>query len=228
MKPHYQRGRRGLFSHLICWTAVLLLPTLAGCTALGVAAHAMPAPPVDAAYKGLAGQTVGVMVWADRGITIDHPTVSLELSKAIVGKLQEAEDAKLDEVKGATYVGCEQIVRFQEDHPELDGEDVLKIAPKLPPMTRLIYVEISNLSMHPNDAVDLVRGDVSTNIKVYEIADGQAVKKYEEHGLSIVYPDKCPPEGVPNLDAEECYHKSIEEMSKEVSIRFFTHEADAE
>jgi hypothetical protein len=227
MRDHVRWLISPLLRCLLLASPLLLIP-LTGCSAAGVIANSAPKPPVDAAYKGLAGQKIGVMVWVDRGVIIDHPGIERELARGVQDKLQEAVDAKVDEVKGTTFVKIEEIARFQEDHPELDGEDAIRIAPRLPEITRLIYVEISNLSMHPGDAVDLVRGDISANVKVYEVDNGKAIKGYDEHGLNVVYPDKCPPDGVPGLDPDDAYKKSLDEMSKEVAIRFFTHEADAE
>ena len=44
----------------------MLTVAAAGCAFLGVAANAIPKY-TEARYKGLAGQTIAVMVWADRG-----------------------------------------------------------------------------------------------------------------------------------------------------------------
>ncbi|HEX8323114.1 MAG TPA: hypothetical protein VF595_04295, partial [Tepidisphaeraceae bacterium] len=61
--------------------AVVLLLGLSGCNVLGALAAKAPRPDVDAAYKGLAGQTVGVMVWADRGTQIDFSRLQLDVAE---------------------------------------------------------------------------------------------------------------------------------------------------
>src|SRR5436190_18341706 len=90
---------------------ILLLP--AGCAVLGVAASAIPQT-VRPQYVGLQGQSIGVMVWADRGLLIDWGTIQLDLANSIQSKL---EGSGSDDVKKATYPWRPaSIVRYQRDH----------------------------------------------------------------------------------------------------------------
>src|SRR5437763_890065 len=69
-------------------SSFILLPS--GCALLGVAAYKLTsAQTVKPKYTNLANQTVGVMVWADRGIRIDWPTLQLDLANSIDKKLKE-------------------------------------------------------------------------------------------------------------------------------------------
>src|SRR5687768_16156493 len=81
----------------------LLLLLLSGCVLVGVAAHKLTPPPtIHPDYTGLQDQTVGVMVWADRGIRIDWPKLQLDLANAIQNKL-EAFAVKKKELAGAKF-----------------------------------------------------------------------------------------------------------------------------
>jgi len=214
------------------WPATILLAclcaALSGCQALGVAANAIPQE-VKAAYPGLRGQRIGIMVWADRAIVTDNPTLQPDLAKALQSKLQEAADAKIDEVRNIQFVRADDILRFQEDHPELQTESAQAIATRLPvPVTRLIYLEVADLSLHPNEAVDLSRGSAAVDLKVVEIAGSSAKVAYEEQNISAVYPPNSPPEGLPGLQDAQVYHHLIDLLSTALATRFVTHEAEAQ
>lgn len=91
------------------WCAVVLiglagltaLLTLGGCQVAGYFASAIPKS-VDAQYKGLAGQKVAVMVWADRGLRIDWPNLELDTGNGIQSYLL----AKTDEDYSRGRGGC--------------------------------------------------------------------------------------------------------------------------
>src|SRR5438046_10332051 len=108
---------------------------LSGCAALGIAAHAMPQPDVQPTYRRLAGQSIGVMVWADRGIRLDWGTLQVDLANAVEKKLQEVQhsrDTRKKILKDATYpVEPAPIVRYQQDHREAEAEHITAIPPPL-------------------------------------------------------------------------------------------------
>src|SRR5215213_2725554 len=96
-------------------SCLLLLLSLAGCNALGVAAYKLTPPPtIKPKYTNLQNQSIGVMVWADRGLRIDWPSLQLDLANTIQTKLNNPENAKKKELKGVTYpVQPASIVRYQ-------------------------------------------------------------------------------------------------------------------
>ena len=102
----------------VCLRAFLLLlpcsfaPLLTGCVIAGAIAHAIPETN-HAAYTGLAGQTVGVMVWADRGVLINFNSVQLDLGNDIQNKLLHSGQAP--EMKGTSFPWQPaSIVRYPE------------------------------------------------------------------------------------------------------------------
>ena len=103
---------------------------------------------VPASYAGLKGQTVGVLVWADAGIVIDHPRIFADIADSLQNKLQQAKDADVTELKGTKFLANNKVLRFQDAHPESQADSAEQIALKLP-LTRLIYVEVGSLSIHP-------------------------------------------------------------------------------
>lgn len=212
----------------ICLLAALIsLPALAGCNYIGAAAQALPLADTPAAYKDLKGQQVGIMVWADRGITIDHPSISPDLARGLQKKIQEAADAGADEVKDIKWTKVDTLLRYQEAHPETQYDPAEQIAPKLP-LTRLVYIEISSFTLHPNDTQDLYRGDITASIKVVAVKDGKATIAYREDTVQVIYPPHTPPEGLPDMDPDKLYEQTTDALTSELAKRFVSHESDAE
>jgi hypothetical protein len=204
-----------------------LLALSAGCNAVGVVAASIPDPPIAAAYPGLRGQSVGIMAWADRATRIDFPTIEGDLSRGLQQKLQEAADAGTKEVKDIHWASADAIMRFQENHPEMETEPAEELATQLPvPVTRLIYVEIVSFSLHSNESVDLSRGVMTANLKVVEVTNGVTKVAYEENDLTAVYPSDAPSEGVPGLADSDVYQQTVDALTTELAKRFITRDAD--
>src|SRR5215210_3914390 len=92
-EPQFSAPKRSLRALFILLPSSFIL-ILSGCQVIGVAAQALPPPTVVPNYKGLAGQTVGVMVWADRGMRIEWQALQLDLANTIQSNLQQAAGPK--------------------------------------------------------------------------------------------------------------------------------------
>jgi hypothetical protein len=206
----------------------LALLASSGCDAVGVVAQRVVGDPdIPAAYPGLKGQTVGVLVWADAGIVIDHPRVFADISDSLQSKLRQAKEADAKELEDTKFLPNNQVLQFQDAHPEFQSDSAEQIALKLP-VTRLIYVEVASLSIHPNSSVDLSRGEAVANVKVVEITGSKAKSVYDNDNITGVYPPNSPPEGMPGLDEDTVYHKSIDALTTELAKLFITHPPDAQ
>lgn len=213
------------------WVALGCLPLLAllaGCNYLGpagaVIANAFPNK-VAAQYKGLQGQSVAVMVWADRGIRIDNPYLQGNIAAGIQEKLkalQKSDDPP--ELKGTTFpISPASVVRYQEDHPEIETMPIEETAARFT-VTRLIYIEVSNFSTQSEASLLLSRGTMTGNVKVVEIANGKAkVAKYTED-ITVSFPKDSPKEGMPNGDHYKIYQGTLDAFTTEVVYRFYDHE----
>jgi hypothetical protein len=198
------------------------VPALSGCVALGVVAGKMPPPTILPKYN-LGGQSVGILVWADRGVTIDWPTLQLDLGNAIERHLATSKDK---EMLGATFpVHPASILRWQEDHPESEGSPITMIAPRLT-VSRLIYVELDHFSTRSNLSVDLFRGTATATVKVVEVQDNKATIAFTEPGVSAAFPPKAPKEGVPNAGDAKIYTGTVEGIATQVSNIFLRHEQE--
>ena len=202
--------------------------TCAGCQLAGVAAAKLQGEEdISPAYSGLKGQRVAIMVWADEGVAMDHPNIRADVADGLRGKLQQCIDAELDDLKNTTFLSTAQVLRFQDAHPEAQADSAEQIALRFP-ATRLIYVEVESLSLHPSDSLDLSRGQVMADVKAVEVANGRAKLAYQIDSVGGVYPKQAPPEGMPGLSDELVYHKTIDLLTSELAKLFITHEADVQ
>ncbi len=214
---------------------VLLLVLLPVCTLLGVGAQALPQATVVPQYKGFADQSVGVMVWADRGMRIEWEFIQLDLANAVHAKLaatakpptppgKKPKQTKVKEWRGATFpVVPASIIRFQQDNPEIDGQPIADVAPRLG-VSRLIYVEVEEFATRPDGGVELFRGDANVTLRVVEIApDGKAKVAYEENEVRATFPPKSPKEGRPSVGDRRIYVGLIDALGDAIAKRFVPH-----
>src|SRR5579885_2241091 len=105
----------------------------AGCNVLGLASYIAPSPTINAAYKGLAGQRVAVMVWTDGAMKIDWPTLQLDVAHGIDSRVEgkAKEKGAPSELKGTTFAMPESVLRFQRDHPETETQAITDVAPRM-------------------------------------------------------------------------------------------------
>src|SRR2546423_15663507 len=97
-----------------------------GCNILGAGLHALPPPVIEPQYSNLSGQSVGVLVWCDRGIQIDWPSLPLDTANAIQNNLLVRQKSNISELKGTKFdVKPASLLRYMRDHPELQNTDVL-------------------------------------------------------------------------------------------------------
>src|SRR5215207_4780332 len=173
--------RRSLF--ILLPSSFILL--LSGCHIIGVAAYKLKPPEtVQPKYMGLENQSTGVMVWADRGLRIDWPTIQLDLANSVQKKLIDFQKGKGRESKtlgGTSFpVLPASIVRYQKDHPEIEAMPITDIAPRLG-AKRLIYVELEDFATRSDQQLALYRGTGNATVKVVEIHDDQATVPFEQN-----------------------------------------------
>ena len=199
----------------------------AGCAIVGVAAHALPPPTIQAAYKGLQNQTAAIMVWADPGVRMDFNNIQVDIARSLQKKMTYDEKTlDVNELKGLTWpVDPVRIVRYQHDYPQVNSAPVATVAPKFG-VSRLIYVEIQSVQTRSDVSVDLFRGTIVGSLKVVEIDKGQAKIAYEENNIRAIFPTKSPEEGVPNADDYRIYLGVLDEFTTELAKRFIPHPAE--
>jgi hypothetical protein len=218
-------GSTSRLTFFILLTSSFILPLCSGCNIIAGAAQVLPPPTITPKYEKLAGQQIAVMVWADRGIRTDFPSLSLNLTSTIQNGLKQNTKEKVLDKAQFPY-SPESIVRFQTDHPELETEPIVNVAPHMGVVTRLIYIEVEDFSTQSRMATNLVRGEMTATLRVVEIKDGKAKVAFEENNVHAVFPKKSPEEGVVNMEPMVAYRGVIGEFTTEVLHRFVPYESE--
>ena len=221
---------------LLCLLPTALCLLSSGCNIIGAAAQVLPQPDVAPAYTKLSNQTVGVMVWVDRAIAIDYPSLQADVAKSVVNKLQETSEPKKKsdahkELTNVRYLDPLAVIKWQADHPELNGFPSTELATRLG-VTRVIYVELIVFETRSEVSVDLFKGTVMAKLDVLEVAtnpDGTKKAKvaYSDGDLRSIYPKKAP-EGTAGTDvnSDMIYNKTVDAFTTDVVLKFVQHPAD--
>src|SRR5215207_3636761 len=196
---------------------IVLALCLSGCTLLGVAAYKLKPPEtVQPKYMGLENQTTGVMVWADRGLRIDWPTIQVDLANTVQKKLVDFQKAGKRESKtlaGTSFpVQPNSIIRYQRDHPEIEAMPIEEVAPRLG-VNRLIYVELQDFATRSEESVQLFRGTANATVKLIEVdADAAPAAKvaFEINNVTTHFPPKAPPEGTSSFGDVRIYGGTVD------------------
>lgn len=208
--------------------ALVSLPLVNGCALLGVAANAMPQKQLPAKVT-LAGKSVGVMVWCDRGLRAAWPSVQGDLGNGIQQRLQIAQKAGAKDVKDIRVpYPAASFVRWQRDHPEVESEPIALIAPRLH-VERLVYIELNDLQTRVPNAVALYRGSVDASLKVFACDSDTAPAKllYEER-IKATYPKASTDDGRPDSSDDRMYVGVLTRLADAVATRFVEHPEEDE
>lgn len=195
--------------------------------ALGAVVSKLPAPPIAAAYSGLAGQPTAIMVFADDGVLIDWPTLPLDTANSLQGKLLDAAPQSKD-IKGISFpYRNESVIRWQRENPGWPAEPITSIAPRFGKITRLIYIEYASFATRSPASIELFRGAANVTVRVLEIANGKATVSFEETNIQVRFPPNAPEDGTPNGTDMKMYVGTVDAVTFELLLRFTEHSADA-
>lgn len=205
---------------------LLLCGALAGCNVLGAVASKLPKPEIQAAYKGLAGKSVGIMVWADKSVLMDWPNLQVDTANNVINKLLAAQAAEVKDLKSTTYpYPPASYVKYQKEHPETDVQPVTQFAGKLG-VQRLIYIEVNDLSTRADGGAVLFLGNIAVTLKIIEIDDkGVGTVAFSEN-IKKQFPDKAPKEGILNAADRTMYLGSVNAVTTEIVKRLIQHPDD--
>jgi hypothetical protein len=220
--PVSNRATSGVSANtlLILLISSFILSYCNGCAVFVMAARGAGTKQA-AAYAGLAGQSVGVMVWVDRGVRADWPAIQLDLANLIQDNLSKSGAI---EIKGTTWpIQPASIVRYQNDHPGIEAVPITDTAPNLG-VSRLIYIELENFSTRSETSYQMYRGNVTATLKIIQIQNGVSSIGYQESDIHVFFPPKSAPEGVLDSNDQVIYRGTLSELSDEIVDRLTTHQ----
>lgn len=199
---------------------------IGGCNIFGAIAGKAPKPDILAAYNGLAGKSVGVMVYVDPNAAMNWPTLQLDLANYLQFKLKEAQkDEKLEDLKGTTFpYEPRSFIRYQREHPGLEAMPITDVAPKFG-VDRLIYVQVNDFTTRADGTITMYLGKIDVTLQVVEIDNAKkyATVAYSDPNIRIKFPRKAPDEGLLSGNDRKIYQGTLDEISTDLAVKFFQH-----
>jgi hypothetical protein len=206
----------------LCLAAALMY--LCGCDSSG---STEPSEKAERTYTGLEKHKCAVMVWADLHTRADYNHIQLDLARLVQARLQRETTPRNDDKDkakaspAAEFLNPASVVRFQKEHPEIDGAPIIDVAPRLG-VDRVIYIEINYFSAQSAASIMLLKGEATATLRVLEVANRHARIAFEEPDIKVRYP-KDAPEGVIPTDkitVQTIYEGTLTALADKIAMRF--------
>jgi len=179
-------------------------------------------------YKGLEGQTCAVMVYADWRTRVDYNRIQGDLAQFVQQRIETLVkgdgEEKQDKKNAATqtrFLNPLSVVRYQREHPQIEGEPITEVAPRLG-VSRLIYIELTQFSAQSPESIMILKGTALASLRVLEISGGKATVAFEESGILTRYPPDAPEGVVPSdkYTVPKIYKGTLERLADKIALRF--------
>ena len=228
LAPVGQAVRAAVLRMRVRHAALFGLPLLlSGCALFAVMA-AKQNVRVKPTYVRLNDQTVAFMVWADRPMRIEHGALQLDIAQGLDTKFKTEQAHGASELKGTKFPrerGPEAILAYQRNYPGM-SDSILDVAPRLG-VNRLIYVEVNDFELHPEEVPELFKGFLRANVQVIEVVNGKATIAHNEE-VKVTFPEKGPEVGTPNSSEAIIYRGTVDLFTTEVARKFVTYEMESD
>lgn len=156
----------------IAFSALLLIPLLAGCRYLAAPFLLWgeePTKKVEAKYPYLDGKKICILVWAEQDTLFEYPNVRYEVAEWI--------GTELATLKGTTIVPNRSVVDFQGRELDWDRMNPAMIGARFK-ADRVLAVELTQYTTREPDSPHLYRGHIAANVKVYDCGQTDAGPTY--------------------------------------------------
>ncbi len=150
------------------WRFPLILLTCAvglaspGCKLFAGLVQVLPPPTktVKAEFDGLAGHSVAIVVYVDRGTEIEYPTVRGEIAMELGAQLQK-------NVKNCFITDPSVVISYQDKNIEWDLTEKTKLC-KTFQVDYLLYVSVNTFSTHEPGDRYMFQGQINADVSLYD------------------------------------------------------------
>ena len=139
---------------------------------------------VKAEYTGLEDQKVAVLIVGQSAIDFEEPYARMDLALA-------TEQALTEYVKGVELADQEEIQDFQRSRFDWYSMPVSDILDQFQ-VQRLLYVELIQFTIREPDSVNLLRGRIWAQLRVYERESDTPDIPVLETEVEVTFPEQAP------------------------------------
>ncbi len=171
---------------------------------------------VKAEYTGLKNQRIAIIVATGPGINFEYPYARTNVALAsaqVIGKY----------VKKAQFVNQDEIEAFQMENLSWATLPVETIGLKFD-ATRILYLDLYQFTMHEENSVHLLRGQIRASARVYEI-NGNRKAVYQTE-ISVEWP-KHGPRPMSEATLARLQMETIVKFAERLARKFYDHKASA-
>ena len=174
---------------------------------------------VKAEYTGLENQTVAVLIVGQSAIDFEEPYARMDLALA-------TEQALTEYVKGVELADQEKIQNFQRSRFDWYGLPVSDIINQFQ-VQRLLYVELIQFTIREPESVNLLRGHIWAQLRVYEKESHTPDLPVFETEVEVIFPEQAP---APYSEAARfnIRQQSIALFALEVARKFHDHKKEVD
>ena len=171
---------------------------------------------VKAEYTGLKNQRIAIIVATGPGINFEYPYARTNVALASAQVISK-------HVKKAQFVDQDKIEAFQMENLSWATLPVETIALKFN-ATRILYLDLYHFTMHEENSVHLLRGQIRSSARIYEIdGDGKVVYQTE---ISVKWP-KHGPRPMSEATLARLQMETIVKFAERLARKFYDHKASA-
>jgi hypothetical protein len=195
----------------------MLILGIGGCNYLAYPAYVLfggNEKKVKAAYKNLKGKKIAIFVVSRPAFDFEYPYASMNIGLACAHTISK-------HVKDVTFVEQDKIQDFQLENLDWLSMPVSQIAKRFD-AERLIYIDLYEFTMYEQGSITLVRGQVSADVRIYEMDSPAPDNETYKTEIKILVPPNAP---VPASE-ESLYainQQSIMTFAEELAKIFYDH-----
>lgn len=171
-------------------------------------------PTVQAEYEGLAQTHSVLLIVGQPGIDFEFPNVTTNLALMSASQISQ-------NVEDAGFVEQEKIEAFQQQLSQWIGLDMEQIKTHFNAQ-RLIYIELVRLTLQEDNSVNLLRGRLIADVKVYDLEAAPNEQLVYETEIQIVVPEAA---AVYQSDSaqQQIQQKLMAEFAIRLAWKFYDH-----
>ena len=169
---------------------------------------------VKAEYAGLQDKKIAVIVVGQPGIDFEDPYARMDLALGTQRAIRE-------NVKGVEFADQEKIQAFQRARLDWYSLPLSEIAAQFQ-VQRVLYLELIQYTIREPDSVNLLRGRIWAQLRVYEAESALPEDPAYETEVEIVYPEQAPQPYSEN-NKLLIRRQSMETFALEAARKFYDH-----
>jgi hypothetical protein len=196
---------------------LLLLIAAGGCNILAGPAYLLfgeKERKVKAEYTGLTEKKIALVIAGRPAIEFEFPMADMDLALIAAHTIAQ-------HVKKVAFVDQNQIDVFQRENLDWAALPMQDIGGKFQAQ-RVLYVDLLQFTLREENSVNLLRGNLSADIRVYDMESPNPNQPVYQTELTVIYPEVAP---VPMSDSAQqaTYLQTMGQFAQRLAYRFYDH-----